>query len=590
MQGEQSPSQANHQSDSGWQIYRRLLSYSGRYWPLFILCIIGFAGFGGAQAAFAHVFKLFLDAIEAKDLSAAYDVPLFIVAIALVRGVGFFFGTFSISRIAFYVINQLRKELFVHLMLLPAKVHDQRNSGELVSMIIYNVTQVSNAASQAIKVIIREGLTIVALLGYMFWQDWQLTLVFLLIAPVLGGLVSLASKHFRRLGTKMQVSMGKVTHIANESIQGYRIVRSYGGEDYEQQRFYEASDDNTRQSIKFSFVEALQTPVMATIVAMALAAVMAALLYRSAMMPGTTAGDMVAFIGAAGLIAKPVRSLSQVNAIIQQGIAAAHSIFEMLDLAPEKNRGNQKFDRVQGRIELKGVNFSYHTDQPVLKSIDLTIEPGETVALVGRSGSGKTTLASLLSRFYDIDSGEILIDGLPVSDIEISSLREQIALVNQQVVLFNDTVANNIAYGKLAESDRSPIEQAAIDANAVDFIEQLPNGFETLVGEDGARLSGGQRQRLSIARALLKDAPILILDEATSALDNESERAIQKALEKVMENRTTLVIAHRLSTIENADRIVVMDKGKIVEQGSHVELMSLQGFYSKLYLKQFNND
>ena len=581
--------EASSKSDSGWQIYRRLLGYSGRHWPLFILCVLGFAAFGGAQAGFAHTIKLFLDSVESADLDAAYDIPLLIIIIALIRGLGYFFGTYSLARISFYVVNDLRKELFDHLLLLPGKVHDRFNSGELVSMIIYNVTQVSNAASQAIKVIIREGLTVAALLGYLFWQDWQLTLVFLLIAPVLGGLVSVASRHFRRLGTKMQVSMGKVTHVANESIQGYRIVRSYGGERYEQRRFHAASDDNTRQSIKFSFVDALQTPIMAMIVAVALAAVMAALLYRSAMTPGVTAGDLVAFIGAAGLIAKPVRSLTQVNAIIQQGIAAANSIFEMLDLPPETNNGHEKLDRVEGRIEFKDVSFGYQPDQPVLKNINLAIEPGETVALVGRSGSGKTTLVSLLSRFYELDSGEIRVDGIPLGDIEIASLRQQIALVNQQVVLFNDTVARNIAYGQLTDQERTAIERAATDANALDFIRQLPDGFDTIVGEDGTRLSGGQRQRLSIARALLKDAPILVLDEATSALDTESERAIQSALLAVMEGRTTMVIAHRLSTIENADRIVVMDQGCIVEQGSHRELMALNGLYSHLHSRHFEN-
>jgi subfamily B ATP-binding cassette protein MsbA len=573
----------------GWMVYRRLLlGYTAQYWWLFIISLLGYVAYAATQTGLAHLMKYFVDGLESGDESMIYFVPIAAIVLTLVRGAGYFCGSYFLSKISLNVVNDLRKELFDHLLLLPSHIHDSRNSGELISMITYNVNQVSAAATQAVKVIFREGLMVIFLMGYLLYQNWQLTVLFILIAPVLGGLVSLASKHFRRLSQKMQASMGQVTHITNEAIQGYRIVRSYGGEDYEIKRFHDASDKNTTQGMKYSFVDAVQTPVLQFIIASALAGVMFLVLYMARTSAATT-GELVAYVTAAGLIAKPVRTLSEVNAIIQKGIAAAQSVFEMLDRPLEVNKGSVKVDRVKGRIELRNVSFAYETDKPILNDINLIIEPGETVALVGRSGSGKTTLTSLLLRFYDLSSGQIMLDDQEIRDFEINCLRRQIALVNQNVVLFNDTVARNIAYGQLAnEVEDKAIEKAARDAHAMEFIETLPEGLQTIVGEDGTRLSGGQRQRLSIARALLKDAPILILDEATSALDTESERNIQDALEAVMVGRTTLVIAHRLSTIEKADRIVVMDQGRIVEQGTHAELLSQSGHYAKLHAMQFS--
>jgi subfamily B ATP-binding cassette protein MsbA len=570
-------------------VYRRLLlGYTAQYWWLFIISLLGYVAYAATQTGLAHLMKYFVDGLESGDESMIYFVPIAAIVLTLVRGAGYFCGSYFLSKISLNVVNDLRKELFDHLLLLPSHIHDSRNSGELISMITYNVNQVSAAATQAVKVIFREGLMVIFLMGYLLYQNWQLTVLFILIAPVLGGLVSLASKHFRRLSQKMQASMGQVTHITNEAIQGYRIVRSYGGEDYEIKRFHDASDKNTTQGMKYSFVDAVQTPVLQFIIASALAGVMFLVLYMARTSAATT-GELVAYVTAAGLIAKPVRTLSEVNAIIQKGIAAAQSVFEMLDRPLEVNKGSVKVDRVKGRIELRNVSFAYETDKPILNDINLIIEPGETVALVGRSGSGKTTLTSLLLRFYDLSSGQIMLDDQEIRDFEINCLRRQIALVNQNVVLFNDTVARNIAYGQLAnEVEDKAIEKAARDAHAMEFIETLPEGLQTIVGEDGTRLSGGQRQRLSIARALLKDAPILILDEATSALDTESERNIQDALEAVMVGRTTLVIAHRLSTIEKADRIVVMDQGRIVEQGTHAELLSQSGHYAKLHAMQFS--
>lgn len=572
--------------NTGWLIYRRLMVFTARYWVFFAISIAGFAVYALTQAAIAHVMKYFVDGLQSKDTTLMTIVPVAVVIISLVRGCGFFCGNYFMALVSLNLVNDLRKQMFDHMLALPSVFHDQRNSGELVSMITYNVNQVTNAATGAVRVLFREGLTVIALMAYLLYQNWLLTLVFLLVTPILAGVILYTSKLFRRMSERMQASMGQVTHISNEAIQGYRIVRSYGGEHYERGRFRGASDKNTRQGLKFSLISSVQAPVFTFLVSVAIAGLMFLVLYMAS---DATAGDMVAYVVAAGTLAKPVRQLSEVNSTIQRGIAAAESIFSLLDEDAEVDSGSTVVDRVSGRIDLRDVCFEYETGKPVLHNINLTIEPGETIALVGRSGSGKSTLANLLLRFYDVSSGEILFDDIELRDIDINCLRRQIALVNQQVVLFNDTVANNIAYGQLADVDGPSIIQAAQRANAMEFIEKLPEGLQTIVGEDGTRLSGGQRQRLSIARALLKDAPILVLDEATSALDTESERNIQQALDAVMIGRTTLVIAHRLSTIEKADRIIVMDHGHIVEQGNHQRLIQLGGHYARLHALQFED-
>lgn len=579
-----SDQKADQAKTSSWLLYRRLLGYSGQYWVYFAISILGFGAYGGTQAGLVHLMKYFVDGLGETSSQLMVMLPTAVIAIAFVRGLGFFCGNYYISRVALNVVNDLRKQMFDHMLVLPSAFHDQCNSGELVSMINYNANQVTNAATNAIKVLFREGFTVVALMGYLLYQNWKLTLIFLMITPILAGLIAYSSKLFRRLSEKMQVSMGRVTHITNEAIQGYRLVRSYGGEDYEKRRFHDASDTNTRQGIKFSRVAAIQTPVFQFILSIAIAVLMYLVLLLAS---DATAGDLVAYVTAAGLLAKPVRQLTEINSNIQKGIAAAASIFELLDQPRESSRGQEVVERVSGRIEIKDLTFAYEPDKPVLKNINLTIEPGETVALVGHSGSGKTTLASLLLRFYDYQQGAIVLDGHELKDLDVECLRRQVALVNQQVVLFNDTIAKNIAYGQLSSVDEAEIIRAAQDAYAMEFIDTLSDGIHTLVGEDGTRLSGGQRQRISIARALLKNAPILILDEATSALDTESEKKIQSALERVMRDRTTLVIAHRLSTIENADRIVVMEDGHIVEQGTHRQLLELGGTYAKLCAIQF---
>lgn len=412
-------------------------------------------------------------------------------------------------------------------------------------------------------------------------MNWQLTLVMVAILPLIAVMVSSTSKKFRKQSKKIQVAMGDVTHVASETIQGYRVVRSFGGEAYEQQRFALASQSNTDKQLRMTKTGAVYTPMLQLVIYSAMAVLMFLVLFLRG---DATAGDLVAYITAAGLLPKPIRQLSEVSSTIQKGVAGAESIFEQLDVEPESDTGTVELERVEGRLEVRNLSFTYPgTEREVLRDISFSADPGQMIALVGRSGSGKSTLAALIPRFYHHDIGQILLDGVEVENYRLRNLRRHVAQVTQHVTLFNDTIANNIAYGDLAGAPREDIEKAAKDAYAMDFIAQMPQGLDTQVGENGVLLSGGQRQRLAIARALLKNAPLLILDEATSALDTESERHIQAALDKVMKGRTTLVIAHRLSTIEKADLILVMDQGQIVERGTHTQLLEQNGYYSRLH-------
>ncbi len=576
----------NQESAAGnktsWDIYKRLLAYIKSHKLKFGLSILGFLIYSLTQASFGYVIEEFIKALQNPQEGHLYFVPLLVVVLAFIRGASYFLANYSMSLVSLAVVNDLRKELFAKILYLPSHYFDQRNSAEMVAIITYNINQVSTSASNAVKTVFREGFTVIALLCYLFYKNWQLTLIFLLIAPFMAGIVALASKRFRKLSKRMQSSMGDLAHVANEAISGYRLVRGYGGEDYERDRFYQSSDRNTQQGNKFNFVHSLQTPVLQFILSIALAGVMFLVLFING-----TPEEHVAYIVMAGLLARPIRALTQVSGMIQRGITAAESVFDVLDSDSEPDQGQYEIDRVKGRLEIKDVLFRYNPESnPVINAINLTIKPGETVALVGQSGSGKTTLAALISRYYEPDSGEILLDGRNLKDYKLTNLRNQIALVSQSVTLFNCSVAENIAYGTLSKASEEDIIRAAEAAHAKEFIDQLPEGFKTIIGEDGTRLSGGQRQRISIARALLKDAPILILDEATSALDTESERAIQAALEELMKNRTTIVIAHRLSTIENADRIVVMGQGEILEIGTHQELLAKNGAYAQFHSNQ----
>jgi len=584
---------------SSLRVYFRLLGYVKPYIGFFMLSLAGFLLFASTQPMLGYILKFFVDGLNNPDasffaqvpylqdqawlakLKLLQAVPMLIVLIALLQGIGSFLGNFFLAKVSLGLVHDLRVALFDNLLTLPNRYFDSHNSGHLISRITYNVTMVTGAATDAIKVVVREGMTVIFLFATLLWMNWKLTMVMVAILPVIGVMVASASKKFRKQSKKIQVAMGDVTHVASETIQGYRVVRSFGGEPYEQKRFLGASADNTSKQLRMVKTNAVYTPTLQLVIYSA----MAALMFLVLLLRGdASAGDLVAYITLAGLLPKPIRQLSEVSSTIQKGVSGAESIFEQLDEAPELDKGTIERDRVSGRLEVRNLDFAYPgSDKKVLRNISFTAEPGQMVALVGRSGSGKSTLANLIPRFYHHESGQILLDGDDVENYTLQSLRRHIALVTQQVTLFNDTVANNIAYGDLANAPIEDIRRAAKAAYADEFIEKMPQGYDTVVGENGVLLSGGQRQRLAIARALLKDAPLLILDEATSALDTESERHIQAALDRVMQGRTTLVIAHRLSTIEKADLILLMDQGEIVERGTHAELMAKNGYYARLH-------
>ncbi len=596
-------------SGADLKIYARLLSWVVPYWGAFLLSIVGFLLYSISNISFLQLISYIVDSLNGDDplLKSSntryfHDlfgddgalnrtiIPLAIVAIATLRGVGTFVGNYFINDVSTHLVHNLRCQLFDQLLRLPGRYFDQHAMGHLVAKVTYHVTQVTGAATDALRVIIREGFTVIGYLAFLLYLNWKLTLIFIAVAPLIALLVNYAGKRFRRISERIQHSMGDVTHVASEAVQGYRVVRIFGGRDYERARFTRVSNDNRRQTMKMVVTSAVSTPVIQLLVATALAGLVW-LVLDPALTGGMSPGNIVVFITTGGLLAKPVRQLSEVNVAVQKGLAAAEDIFALFDEEVEKDTGHLQLDRVRGHIEFRDVSFAYsETGRTVLKNISFTVQPGETIALVGRSGSGKSTLASLIPRFYTPTSGSILVDGHPLESLVLSNLRHHIAIVTQQVTLFNDTVRKNIAYGSLEHASDAKIIEAARKAWAWEFISRLPQGLDTVVGDDGVMLSGGQRQRLAIARAFLKDAPILVLDEATSALDTESERKIQAALEGVARGRTTFVIAHRLSTIEHADRILVIDDGRIVEQGTHMELLAMDGHYTSLYRDDFAND
>ena len=568
-------------------IYKRLLTYLGPQKWYFLLSIIGFAMFAASAPALAHLMGVVEQTLNEPTQENILWLVAALFGIYLFRGVGTFLGKYFTALVGREIVHALRTQLFNRMLRLPSQYYDNESSGRVISRVIFDVEQVNGASTKALTTVIQEGLTVILLMGYLIWLDYTLTAIFLVIIPVIGGLVSLASKFFRRYSRRIQKSMGQVTQVTNESISGYREVRTYNATSVEEQRFLKASNENRKQVMKFALTNAINVPLSQQVIAAGLGVMIYLMFQRVA--SGTMASDeFFQFITAASLIAKPLRALTDVNSVIQKGVTAAESVFSVLDTETEKDTGTKELGKSTGAVEFKEARFRYaQAETDAIKGINLNIKAGTSVAFVGRSGSGKTTLVNLLPRFYELTSGSISIDGHPINELTLNSLREQIAIVSQSVTLFNCSIRENIAYGSLADASDDDVVEAAKAAHAHEFIEKLPEGYDTQVGENGVMLSGGQRQRLAIARAILKNAPILILDEATSALDTESERHIQAAMDEVMKGRTTLVIAHRLSTIENVDTIVVIDDGQVVESGPHQELLQQQGAYAQLHQLQF---
>lgn len=571
------------------KIYGRLLSYVYPYFLHFIVSILGFSVFAGTQVAFAEWLKRVIDYVDNPTDDLRLVWPILLILIALIRGVSFFIANYLLSSISNNLVHNLRTDLFNKIPVLPSSFFDKRSSGHLISRITFNVMQVTGAATNALKILIREGLLVIGLVVYLMILSPKLASIFFLAAPFIALIVSFAGRRLRKISNRIQTAMGDVTHVASEAINAYKEVKAFGGEEYEIKRFSKASENNKRQNLKLEATNAIASPLIQFLVSASLALITWLALDPSVVQQ-LSPGGFVAFFGAAGMLAKPVRQLSEVNSQIQKGLAAASDIFDQLDENPEENTGTLKKEIVEGDLEFQNVSFSYSSnDKEVLTNINLKINNGETVAFVGRSGAGKTTLVSLIPRFYANYEGNITLDGTSLKDYEIKNLRTHISLVGQNITLFNDSINQNINYGSVKD-DFEEIQKASEKAHADEFIRSMPDGYETIVGDDGVLLSGGQRQRIAIARAILKDSPVLILDEATSALDSESEEHIQDAMSELTKGRTTLVIAHRLSTIENADKIVVLDKGKIVEQGTHEELMLSGEHYAYLHSKQFKDD
>jgi subfamily B ATP-binding cassette protein MsbA len=575
---------------SATDIYRRLLSYVKPYWFVFIIAIIAMLVFAATETALAAMMKPLLDgSFVERDATIIKLIPIALIALFIVRGIANFITVYGLGWIARNVIRNLRAEMFDQLLILPTSFYDKSTPGQLLAKLLYDVEQVANAATDAIITVIRDSLTILGLLLWMIYLNGYLSLIILTTVPIIGLLVYKISSRFRRISKTIQQSMGDVSHISGEVIEGNREVKTFGSQAYEIKRFEKVNQQNRRQRMKMLATDAISQPIIQLITVLGLSVVIY-LATLPNMLDQITPGSFISFVTAMFMILTPLKRLTKINAKLQRGIAAAQSIFELLDEQPEQDLGNKIVSRVQGDIQYKNVSFSYSscndTTTKTLDSISFHAKPGQTIAFVGHSGSGKTTLVSLLARFYPLSQGKIEIDGMDINELTLRSLRQQISLVNQQVILFNDTIANNIAYGQ-KDVTNDQIIAAAKAAYAWSFIERLPDGLATEVGQNGVLLSGGQRQRIAIARALLRDAPILILDEATASLDSEAERHIQLALEALMKQRTTLVIAHRLSTIEKADLIIVMHEGKIVESGTHTELLTKGQHYAELHRLQF---
>ncbi|KTD51226.1 lipid A export permease/ATP-binding protein MsbA [Legionella quateirensis] len=566
-------------------LYKRLLSYVKPFWPVLLLGIFANILYSGIDATFTYMTKPFLDkGFISIDMTFVKKIPLIVLIGITLRGIVSSLGSYCMTWVARSVVKVLRQRVFSHILHLPADFYDEATSGQMLSKILYDVEQVAQVSADALTDFVQNTCLVIGLLTVMMVICWQLSLMFLLTIPFVGLIVNYTNKRVRRISHRVQKTMGEVTEIASEAIEGYRVVRIFGGEGYEAGKFNDATEHSRLNDMKVAVSKAVNVSGVQFVIAVGIAMIIMAAIQLSTVIT-VSAGSFLAIIAAMLQLIKPMKTLTTLNATIQRGLAGAESVFNLLDLPVESTQGIELAHKAYGEIQFKQVSYAYRDGQRVLHDVSFTVEAGNCVALVGHSGSGKTTIASLLPRFYEVSEGVITLDGIPINQLSLKSLREQMALVSQHVTLFNDSLANNIAYGR-SDVSRQQIINAAKLAYADEFISKLPHGYDTRVGENGVLLSGGQRQRIAIARAILKDAPILILDEATSALDSESEHYIQAALEQVMQNRTTLVIAHRLSTIKHANKIIVMQHGHLVEQGSHHELLHLNGHYAQLYKVQ----
>lgn len=570
------------------RLYLRLLNYVKPYWRAFSVSLLGMIVVAATEPLVPALMKPLLDGTFVhKDQAMMRMVPAVIILIFLVRGLATFVGTYAINWVGNKLVMDLRDAMFRKLLALPTRYYDDHATGSLISKLTFDVTQVTNAATTVVTIAVRDSIVIAGLLGWLFYLNWKLTLLTLLMAPVIAYIIRVISKRMRASSRDSQRAMGDITQVIEESVSAHKVVKLFGGQQYESGRFSEQANWVRRYAMKQAAAAAANVPIVQMVAAIALAVIVYLVTLQS-QADETTVGGFVSFIMAMLMLTAPLKRLTGVSEYLQRGLAAAESVFALLDTEGETDSGTEAIGRVRGELRFDHVQFAYGTDgRHALQDITLHIRAGENVALVGASGSGKTTLVNLVPRFYSPTGGTILLDGHNLADLTLSGLRANIALVSQEVVLFNDTVTANIAYGQMREVSEAEIVAAATAAHAMEFIREWPEGLNTLVGERGVKLSGGQRQRIAIARAILKDAPILILDEATSALDSESERHVQAALETLMQGRTTLVIAHRLSTIEKADRIVVLQKGAIAEIGTHRELLEKDGVYAQLHRIQF---
>ena len=573
-----------------WATYRRLLRYTRKHWATASFAVLGMVIDSGCLVLFTKLIKPMLDNLfTAKDPFTIFWMPIWIVSIFLFRGIGAYMENYGTALVGRNVVQAMRMDVFDAYLRMKSSFYDSEPSGHQIARITYTTEQVANATTNAVKVAVTDGLMVVGMVSVMLWTNAYLTLALFILVPVVALVVTVISRRYRRISRRVQRVMGSVTGSVDEVVSGQREVKIYGGQQHERDRFEEVTETTRRLNLKVASTSAISSASVQTVASISMAMIVF-MATRPGIINTLTPGAFMQLIMAMAGLLPSLKRLTGIQSSIQRGVAAAEDLFEIIDTPPEEDKGRLSFERSRGDIQFRGVQMRYHgATRPALRGIDLHCRPGKVTALVGRSGSGKSTLVSLVPRFYEPDGGSIEIDGRPLADYSLASLRRQVSWVGQRVVLFNDTVANNIAYGELAGASEEAIIAAAEAANAMEFIRDLPQGLHTQIGQRGNSLSGGQRQRIAIARAVLKDAPILILDEATSALDTESERLIQQALSRLMRNRTTLVIAHRLSTVEHADNIAVLDQGRVIEQGTHDHLLDLDGTYAALYRMQFHD-